>query len=416
LSPRSAEYRGGGATALRRLRRRFQGLVDLRRRRSGCVACERWVAFASRLDGLQSAHDIGRVLAEDVLRALDATSTAVYLRAGGDPVYRLGASIGSTHFAPLVEPGDPPAVLLRRNAAPVLLPPDLLGSVTATPLSGTLVAALRWCSTPVGFIVVGPPSRGMDYDAADAEVLAAMAQQAAPSIFAAQLSEASPETSIGTQAVIHDIKNSVSALSMLARNAQHNLANPEFRRDALVTLSGTVERMQRLLGRLSSPSPDRLPAALELVDLGSLIGDATASLAVESRLRVLRRLEPAVIVRGDAEALRGAIDNLLINAVEAIADEGTITVTLREAAGYAIIFVTDTGPGIPPELRGRDLFSPVRSTKRGGWGVGLHHTKQAVERHGGEISVESVEGHGTTFTVSLPLRAPIESAPLEVLQ
>jgi hypothetical protein len=90
-----------------------------------------------------------------------------------------------------------------------------------------------------------------------------------------------------------------------------------------------------------------------------------------------------------------------------------VTITLGEDQGYAVISVADTGCGIPDEYRERHLFSPFRSTKQGGWGVGLYQTKQAVESQAGEILVESREGRGTTFTVKLPLCTGVESHPLE---
>jgi signal transduction histidine kinase len=90
-----------------------------------------------------------------------------------------------------------------------------------------------------------------------------------------------------------------------------------------------------------------------------------------------------------------------------------VTVTLGEEHGYAVISVADTGCGISEEYKERHLFSPFRSTKRGGWGVGLYQTKQAVESQDGEILVESREGRGTTFTVKLPLRTGAEIDPLE---
>ena len=114
-------------------------------------------------------------------------------------------------------------------------------------------------------------------------------------------------------------------------------------------------------------------------------------------------------VYGDRDALLRVIENLTTNAAEAIDREGTVTVTLGEEHGYAVISVTDTGCGISEEYQERHLFSPFRSTKQGGWGVGLYQTKQAVESQDGEILVESLEGRGTTFTVKLPLRSDVES-------
>jgi signal transduction histidine kinase len=93
------------------------------------------------------------------------------------------------------------------------------------------------------------------------------------------------------------------------------------------------------------------------------------------------------------------------NAAEAIEGEGTIAITLAEAEGRAVLTVSDTGCGISEDFMQRHLFSPMRSTKKGGWGIGLYHTKQIIEHHHGTITVDSVEGHGTTFTVTLPIWA-----------
>jgi signal transduction histidine kinase len=141
--------------------------------------------------------------------------------------------------------------------------------------------------------------------------------------------------------------------------------------------------------------------------------EATSPLATDAKVRLIRQLRPVHTVYGDRDALLRVVENLTTNAAEAIDHEGTVTVTLAEEHGHAVISVADTGCGIPEEYQERHLFSPSRSTKKDGWGMGLHQTKQVVENQYGEILVESVEGHGTTFTVKLPLRADIESPSLE---
>jgi signal transduction histidine kinase len=79
----------------------------------------------------------------------------------------------------------------------------------------------------------------------------------------------------------------------------------------------------------------------------------------------------------------------------------------------AVFSIADSGCGMSEEYLRKRLFTPFQSTKKGGWGIGLYQTKEVVENQYGEILVESVEGHGTTFTVKLPLRADIESPSLE---
>ena len=118
------------------------------------------------------------------------------------------------------------------------------------------------------------------------------------------------------------------------------------------------------------------------------------------------RLDPAlesVIVNADADALRRVLENLIANAMDAIRGEGTITVRTYVEAGHAVAEVTDTGEGMSEEYLRESLFVPFRSTKPGGWGIGLYEAREIVQKHGGTISVTSRRNEGTTCWVKLPL-------------
>jgi len=80
-----------------------------------------------------------------------------------------------------------------------------------------------------------------------------------------------------------------------------------------------------------------------------------------------------------------------------------VTVRTSEENGWAVLSVGDTGRGMSDHFIRNSLFAPFRSTKRGGWGIGLYQAKYLVEAHGGRIEVSSKEGDGTTFVVKLPL-------------
>ena len=214
--------------------------------------------------------------------------------------------------------------------------------------------------------------------------------------------------------MIHDIKNSVSALSMLSRNALRHFNDPEFQRDAITTLARTVDRMRRVLAKLSAPGGETQPLRMQAVDLADIVLEATAPLAGDSRIRLVRELSAVGKVTGDREALLRVVQNLVTNATEAIRAQGTLAVTLAEAQDQAMLTVSDTGCGIPEDFLRHHLFSPFRSTKQGGWGIGLFQSRQIVERHQGEILVDSIEGTGTTFRVKLPLRRETDSAADDV--
>ena len=108
------------------------------------------------------------------------------------------------------------------------------------------------------------------------------------------------------------------------------------------------------------------------------------------------------------QQINQVITNLLVNAAQAIDGHGSITVTTRHEAGHVVLMVTDTGKGMPDEVKNR-IFEPFFTTKPVGKGTGLGLTisYDMVKKNGGDISVESEPGKGTTFTVRLPIH-PLE--------
>ena len=399
------------------LRWRLQRFIARHFYRSKYDYREQWMAFTKRLSSRLTTAEIGRELVEGVVEAAAATTGAVYLSDSADTRFRLWGHAGGAAFPAVLETGAPLPRWLRARELPAPLPADLVTGLATPPLGSAIAAPLRWRAGLIGFIVLGPQRSGEDYVVEDLEFLATVAEQAAATIVTARLSESIAQArEIETfdrvsATVIHDIKNSVSALSMLSRNAVRHFDDPEFQRDTITTLSRTVERMRRLLARLSAPVSHTRPLRLEPVDLASVIVEATSAVAADPLIRLERALDDVGKVAGDRDALLRVVENLVTNAAEAIHGQGTITVTLAEEDGRAVIAVRDTGCGMSEEFLERHLFSPFRSTKQGGWGIGLYQTKQVVERHRGEIFVESAEKQGTTFWVKLPLWQGPEETP-----
>ena len=381
---------------------------------------QQWILFTKRMSSRLTAAEIGRELIEGVAEASGATDGAVYLSESAAAPYRLSGHIGQSRFVPVLDGGSMMAEWLHHQQAPRLLPSEVAGSLATPPLASGIAAPLRWRDSVIGFVILGPERTGAEYTLEDLEFLSTVAEQAAGTLVTARLSESMAQArEVETVdrvagAVIHDIKNSVSALSMLSRNALRHFNDPEFQRDAITTLARTVDRMRRLLAKLSAPGGEAQPLRLQAVDLADIVLEATAPIAGDARVRLVRDLGAVGPVMGDREALLRVVQNLVTNATEAIGEHGTIAVTLAEAQDQAILTVSDTGCGIPEEFLRQHLFSPFRSTKKGGWGIGLYQSKQIVERHQGEILVESIEGTGTTFRVKLPLRRETERAAGDV--
>lgn len=135
----------------------------------------------------------------------------------------------------------------------------------------------------------------------------------------------------------------------------------------------------------------------------------------DKSITLTRALEAGTdLVQGDEHELQQAFVNLLLNAVEAMSPKGTLTVTTRlhptngeahqaEAEPVQLhVIIQDTGPGIPPEVMAR-LFEPFVTNKPNGTGLGLAITQRIIHQHRGTVSARSAAGHGTVFTVALPV-------------
>ena len=129
------------------------------------------------------------------------------------------------------------------------------------------------------------------------------------------------------------------------------------------------------------------------------------------RVDVQADLTDVPAVAGDQHELEQALANLVLNAVEAIEVDGTITIRTRAVGSLAQIEVADTGPGMTEEVRAR-CFEPFFTTKEdAGGGLGLSSVHGIIERHGGTIGIESRLNEGTTFRISLPVGRGEEAPP-----
>jgi putative PEP-CTERM system histidine kinase len=207
--------------------------------------------------------------------------------------------------------------------------------------------------------------------------------------------------------ILHDVKNLVSQLSLLTRNAERHAENPEFRADMIATLKSSVGKMNELLVKLAPAAPSGgMP---EPVPFG-LRGVLAAAVAGKRAAHEVRLLGPTgLVVRGDPAGLEQAVGHLLQNAVDASPPHEPVTVHVALAGEQVAIEVIDRGLGMDPEFVRHRLFQPFASTKDGGFGIGAYEARSLVSAMGGSLSVESRPGHGTRFTILLPNIAQLES-------
>lgn len=229
----------------------------------------------------------------------------------------------------------------------------------------------------------------------------------------------------------HELRNPLAIIqtNLDAVLSRDDVDVSERRRASLVATRATA-RMAGLIEDLLASARRAAPAFTEAdVDLAAVASDATDEyelLAAEGGQGLERSLERAVMVIGDAEALRRAVGNILSNALRFAPPASTITVGSGSRSGWGWIAVRDRGPGIAAGQQGRvfDRFWRGGSggERRGRNGLGLAIVRQIVESHGGAVTLHSAAGAGATFVVWVPLTAtaatvrsprPPESDPLD---
>lgn len=211
----------------------------------------------------------------------------------------------------------------------------------------------------------------------------------------------------------HELKTPVSAITMLVEALR---VAPPARRDQLVErLEEETLRLTRLvrdlldLRQLEGGDRDEQHTAVDLSRLVRDAVDAHAASAHAADVTLEADVAQGAVVAGVQRELRLVADNLVGNAVQYNRAGGEVEVTLEVAAGEAVLVVRDTGIGIPQAATARvfERFYRVdvaRSRESGGTGLGLSLVRNAVERHHGSVTLESLLGVGTTVTVHLPVQ------------
>lgn len=216
--------------------------------------------------------------------------------------------------------------------------------------------------------------------------------------------------SLGTLAsgLHHEIKNPLTALSIHVQLLEKRLADPPPRKPVDELIGVLKSEMLRLNGVLDSfrdfASLQRLATRpADVFDLLRetmlLIGPQAVQQQVDVTLKPPDRSLPRVPL--DIDKFKQAILNLVINALEAMPRGGHLVLGASARDGEVLVEVSDTGPGIPPEIQ-QDLFKPYVSTKARGTGMGLALSQKAISQHGGRIDFRTGP-LGTTFSIALPL-------------
>ncbi len=223
-----------------------------------------------------------------------------------------------------------------------------------------------------------------------------------------QLVQSEKLAALGTMAagIAHEIRNPLTSLQLFVQMMAERFDDHEFRAKFSQVVPPEIERLNKIVsGLVSFAKPSKLirePSQInDILDKTVMLSEISFK---KLNVKVVKEFGEVPKVMADSQQMMQIFLNLIKNGAESMSEGGTLTVKtyFNDITGKVAVDITDTGIGISEETL-KKLFSPFFTTKEGGTGLGLAITRRIIEEHQGEIKVKSEVGHGTTFTVELPV-------------
>ncbi|MBC7112508.1 MAG: PAS domain S-box protein [Candidatus Methanomethyliales bacterium] len=224
-----------------------------------------------------------------------------------------------------------------------------------------------------------------------------------------ELREKERLAAIGQTAIMvgHDLRNPLQVMKNILYILNDEVMKAEFDPKLKIEILERLKVMDRQIWYMNKIVLDLQDLSKEktatptLVNPMSLLEELVEQ--VPSNIKVVMDLDQKMTAFLDEYILRRVCSNLILNAIQAMPNGGTLKISAHIEGGYFVMKISDTGAGIPKEVLDK-LFTPFFTTKAKGMGLGLAVSKKLVEIHGGTITVESEVGKGTTFTIKIPQR------------
>ena len=377
---------------------------------------EEWLRFTAMLSSRSSPQEVGALIVRGLANMVECPAGSLWTRNGPDSAFLQTARwnmpqesssepVDSVFSRFLVDKGwvidlEEFRSAPRRYGA-LALPAWLLAAPNPW-----LVVPLQAGDELLGFVLLARPRTTMELDWEVRDVLKTAGRQAAGYLAQMQATEALLEArkfdafNRMSAFVVHDLKNIVTQLSLMLKNAERLHANREFQQDMLLTVESSLEKMRRLMLQLREGATP--PGGSRGVELASIVKRLQALAEGQGRVLEVERLE-MLATRGHDERLERVLGHLVQNAFDATPAEGRVWLAVERYSGQVKVTVGDNGAGMSEEFVQTRLFRPFSTTKQSGMGIGTYESFQYIRELGGGVSVKSALGEGTVVTVLMPL-------------
>ena len=377
---------------------------------------EEWLRFTQTLSVTSNPQEVGLRVIRGLADMLESPAGTLWMRHPDTAVLRNTAMWNQPRNAEELALNSPLIAFMQRTSWVVNLEeyrrkPEMYGDLELPPW--LQADAQAWLLVPLfqgqellGCVQLCSPRTRMDVNWEVTDLLKTAGRQAASYLAQMQATEALLEArkfeafSRMSAFVVHDLKNIVTQLSLMMKNAKRLGHNPEFQADMLMTVENALDRMRQLMLQLREGAA---PAGAAVgVDLSRIA--RTLEESVRRRGRVLEVDVPhPVATRGHDERMERVIGHLVNNALDATASGQRVWLRIDRHGSHARVEVGDNGQGMSETFIRDRLFKPFQTTKNTGMGIGAYESFQYVQELGGKIDVRSHEGQGTVVILLLPL-------------
>jgi putative PEP-CTERM system histidine kinase len=412
-----------------RLRQRLHGFVGRHFSRAQHDSVQIWTDFSRRLANVKDQAGLCAVSARLISETFEVLSVSIWLQdehreqlivcsstAAASTAPQAGEAAAGT--APAVAPSAVGAGLRLRSSPFDLEAVNEPWAEELQRLNSTVFpnGGNRWCvplrsgEQSLGVLVLADRVNGAEYTGEQLQLLRCIADQMTSLLLnlrlANELARSGEMEAFRTMSAffVHDLKNAAASLNLMLKNLPVHFDDPAFREDALRGIGNTARRIDEMIGRLTAlrQRPDFKPVE---TDLNQIVSEALDDLDGTPHVELTKELQPLPRVLADREQIQSVVTNLLLNARDALGPGGRIRVRTEHLGDSIVLSVADNGCGMSAAFMRDCLFRPFQSTKKKGLGIGMFQARMIVEAHRGAIRVESETGKGSTFRVSLPVKA-----------
>jgi putative PEP-CTERM system histidine kinase len=389
---------------------------------------EEWLRFTAMLSSQSSPQDLGISVIRGLANLVESPAGCLWLgrNAGGDYIESARWNMVENRQA---EPADAAFAKYLLETSWIVdidefrrAPDRYPGLELPRWMTGDdrywLLIPLTVSGTLIGFVLLGRPRTAVDVNWEVRDLLRTASTQAGSYLAQMQSTEALLESrkfdafNKMSAFVVHDLKNIVTQLSLMMKNARRLRDNPEFQEDMLATVENSLEKMRQLMLQLrEGGTPHGVQQGVDLAPIAKRL----LALARGKGRELELDLRSTVATRGHEERIERVIGHVVQNAFDATPEDGRVWLRLDREGSNAVVEVGDTGCGMTEEFIRTRLFKPFQTTKSTGMGIGAFESFQYLQELGGKIKVKSEVGCGTTVTIELPLFHASATSDLDML-